>query len=474
VSTRGLPNEDASGAGGAEQTDSGFQVTPIPCTPGLSCQIEACVGKPKTTISGVVYDPAGRVPLYNVVVYVPGDALSPIPDGAQCHTCNEFFSGTPIAPTLSGADGSFVLKDVPAGRDIPLVIQVGKWRREIVVPEVAPCTDTLLTDREMTRLPRDQSEGHIPKIAIATGGSDALECLVRKIGISDSEFTNEHGSGRVNLFYGWQWIDKTSTVIAQPSTMADGTPLTPADTLWSNASLLDSYDVMLLSCEGTNDNHIQRTAIEFENVRRFADVGGRIYGSHFQNTWIKPDVVSKDDPTKPDPYPEVVNFPSSFHGFKMPITALIDTSFPKGNAFSQWLDKVGASPPGMPGTIEIKGAEHSVDSIVQNDGGPQISYRWIYGTDTTNISKPTPTLQYFSFNTPVGQTECGRMVFSDVHVSAGAGTASGKLPFPDGCNVAGDAGSQELSPQEKALEFMIFDLSSCVQPDSEMPQIHLH
>ncbi len=402
----------------------------------LQCQINPCTGRSKTTISGTVFDPAGKVPLYNIVVYVPNQTLAELPTGAACQTCSDPFSGQPIAVGLSGPDGRFVVPDAPSGDDIPLVVQVGKWRRQIILPHVEACTDNP-TDPTETRLPRNRDEGHIPKIAIATGGSDALECLMRKIGVDESEFGASDSVGRVHLYAGY----------GAPTAMANGTALPDANDLWSDADLLNGYDMMLLSCEG--DDNVSRSAEQYENVHAFADRGGRIFGSHWHHGWINPEN---------SPYPEVVNFSSGAHGFdppEDPITVSVDTSFPKGEAFASWLMNVGAST--SQDLIDVRGAEHSVDSVVSG-----VAQRWIYGQDPERNN--SDMLQYFSFNTPVGAPECGRMVFSDLHVSAGPDTDSGKEPFPMGCRTT------DLSPQEKALEFMIFDLSSCVLPDTARPE----
>ena len=70
-------------------------------------------------MSGTIRDPAGKVPLYNVIVYVPNAALDPIPEGASCDRCSAQLSGKPIATALTDANGRFALENVPVGAEPP-------------------------------------------------------------------------------------------------------------------------------------------------------------------------------------------------------------------------------------------------------------------------------------------------------------------------------------------------------------------
>src|SRR6185369_6128205 len=129
----------------------------------------------------------------------PNAPVDAFPTQTSCEQCGAAVSGSPLVTARSLYNGKFTLKNVPAGTNIPLVIQIGRWRRQIVIPEVKAC-QTLALTAEQTRLPRDHSEGNIPLTAISTGEVDALECVLYKMGIKKEEFTNPSGGGRIHLY----------------------------------------------------------------------------------------------------------------------------------------------------------------------------------------------------------------------------------------------------------------------------------
>jgi hypothetical protein len=399
-------------------------------------------------VSGTILDPAGKNPLYNVVVYVPNATPQPFTDHATCDTCADLYTGQPLVTASTGPDGTFTLSNVPAGSNIPLVVQIGKWRRQLTIPMVSPCTNNPL-DPMTTRLPRNRTEGDLPKIAVSTGGADSLECLLQRIGVDDAEYASGSATGgqRIQIFQG------------TGGSQVSGGSLASQSSLWDSEADLAQYDIVMLSCEG-DEYANTKPASSLAALEAYANAGGRVFASHFHYYWFEGAGASTDfrGTATWDPGSNGIGV-----GAESQTSASINTSFPKGAALDKWL--------GITNALQADGTLAIEDSRQNASVNPAVnvgSQDWI--TDVTVPTLPHgggPTTMYFDFNTPVSSpaaSQCGRVVFSDLHVGAASNDYSnGDNTVPGGCTVG------DLSPQEKALEFMLFDLSSCVTPDTQPP-----
>jgi hypothetical protein len=190
--------------------------------------------------------------------------------------------------------GRFVLDDVPVGANIPLVIQIGKWRRQVVLPAVTACAETPV-DATLTHLPRNQAEGDIPLIAITTGGADSMECLPRRMGIDDAEFTTEAGTGRIHLYSGQTGPNGDVPTTAFAATLNAGATFTRSTVLWNDVAQLMKYDMVVLSCEGGTIAD-EKPMPARDAMYQYASQGGRVLASHFHHIWLNGSSTSRRRP----------------------------------------------------------------------------------------------------------------------------------------------------------------------------------
>ena len=396
-----------------------------------------------TSLTGTVYVPNGRDPLPNALVYIPASAPGALNDGVECLQAEQGPQGGVISSTYSAADGTFRLTGVPAGKNIPIVIQIGKWRVQRVISTVAACATTEVS-ADLSILPSTQYGGDIPRIALVTGNDDAVECILRKTGISDSEFSNAGGAGRINLYLGSG--DSGAKI-------DEGTLSEPA--LVESPAALNAYDMVMFPCQGAPDG--AATSANLTNVYEWAGKGGRLFTSHFSYEWL----YENPSPTTGFGAAAVWNI-NQAEPSPVPGTANLQSDSADGPIVTGWLQLPEIQAPGtktsQAGQIELS------DFFLDQDGVVAPTETWLKLSNNSTPNELKQPVMQFAFNTPVGASsgnQCGRVLFTDYHTVRG-NNSHGKT-FPSECD------SNAMTAQEHLVEYSLFDLSKAVAPVTSQP-----
>lgn len=429
----------------------------------IACGVSAAQN---TTVSGTVYDPrlaAGMpnpLPLPNVLVYASTTAVTPPPSGAQCVTyANSIPTGANVVSyTYTAVDGTFTLQNIPENASYTIVIQAGKWQRQFSeTVGTSPLTGLQLS------MPANHTQGNIPYIAIATGSVDGAECVLRDMGISDSEFTDDNqtvnAGGYVHLYKG----------SSSPGAQINGsTPWETALMGGTSTTSLNAYDMVMFPCQGGPSNQASdptpavttpptpplAAGVGPANLLNFAGSGGRIFATHYSFAWLE----------QASPYNaqfgNVANWMSEISTSS--IVGTVQENFSDGIFLAQWLNNAGSTVAGTTNQIDISNVRTDVQSVIAP------TQAWVTLNNVTGMS---PVMQ-MTFNVPFGAPaaqQCGRVMYNDYHVITPTGGKTYPAECPSYCTSGANctnnySTSYAMSAQEQMLEYALFDLSGFVQP----------
>jgi len=397
-----------------------------------------------TTVSGTVYDPrttSAALPLPNVLVYASTTPVSAPPAGVQCLTVQTPTGANVVSYAYTAVDGTFQLQNVPENAAYVIVIQAGKWQRQFnETVGAGPLTGLVLN------MPANHTQGNIPRIAIATGSVDGVECVLRDMGMSDTEFTDDNQTvnpgGYFHFYRG------------SSSPGADINASTPSEnTLMASASTLNGYDMVMFPCQGNPSD--QATATGATNILNYANAGGRIFTTHYSYAWLYPGAPYDSQ------FAPVANWsPIDAQTGQLNEVQInsgvgtVATNFSDGATLAQWLENSDATVAGTTNQIDISTLRTDVTSVIPP------TQSWVT-LNSGGFAGNGGQVMQMTFNTPVGSpaaSQCGRVMYNDYHVY---NVSDANATFPSECP---DPATHVMSAQEDMLEYALFDLSAFVQP----------
>lgn len=405
--------------GGASDYSSG---------PDWGTIVPSCSGE-ESTITGIVYAPNGVDPVPNATVFIPYKHPELFSAEVRCEACGSLGTENALWSTKTKADGSFSLSGVCPG-DRSIVFQNGRFRRFLELT-IDPST-TIPISAANSRLPKRTAEftalDAIPRIAVATGDYDNMECVLRNMGIEV-----------IDLY-------EAAEFTVSPN------QLTPFGELINNLEKMKRYHIIFINCtDNTYENLLSNEVIR-KNIADYVDAGGRLYVTDWSYDWIEsiPTLSPFIDfePGASDSQPEGINAAAlGSEGIELDAT-IVDPDL--GNWLKNFPNTVHESATKFTSKITHFASNwimmHDLDSEtklwVEGD---------VYSTDGS-ISGTKPLTVTFNYRS------CGKILFSSYH-TAGRDEADifFPKPFPNYCN-------DKFSPQERILEYLIFHIANCVEP----------
>jgi hypothetical protein len=428
---------------GVNRPPSGADLAGAPSTGGMTFN-DMCSGTP-TTITGAILAPNGKDPIASAFAYVPS-MRTDFPPNVSCELCNMQLD-TPWATTTSAPDGTFTLDigAVPFAPTVQLTVNKGRFRHTATIT-VTPCQANNAAD---TALPGKAKAGvdDIPKIAVATGNQDQLDTVLGAMGLDTS--------AGFDCFEGRIKPTGTSTLKKLTTPCGSRTGLTFVEDLLTNETMLESYNLVFLSCVPGKFKSLSATQQSqiVANLQTWTQKGGRLFVTDNSYDYLAQafpsDINFLDGNTAVDAANMgaggTTSSPVQYQG------RVNDTNL------ATWLSVVGAVPSGT-NTLTLNGylnkwsviASVPMSTVDEVDATNAVAY-----TTLTPSPKPGPVSTYpqsVKFDIDSAGQACGRAIYTSYHTLLSTTTSIDP-------NVM-------LSPQERILEYLMFEAGACVGPVS--------
>jgi hypothetical protein len=332
-----------------------------------------------------------------------------------------------------------------------------------MLPPIQPCVDNAVGNQingveQLTRLPKMQSEGSMPHIAVTTGSCETFGCMIPKLGIDPSEYqagpTNSSTPPKKAFSF---YAGNNGNAAAPPGAPA-------AATLWNDVKMLKMFDLSMFSCECSEPADANTTS--YGAVRSYLEAGGRIFTTDFMYVWYK---FSSDTNLNSSPWAWPGGAPLGGN----PVN--VDTTFEKGKELGEWMYYVSSLNAyknnfHQPVTKDVFDVYNSGGYVFNNVTAINTKYglEWSHsGPDNTNWNSPPQHPRIVTMNMPSAkppEQQCGKGVHLDFHISQPNNPDIVDSTFPNGCKAP-------LREPELVTSFFFFDIASCIQNDTVPPAI---